>query len=60
MLRSKQMPIAGYKFTTALGVRGGQVDQQGVVSPANLTYFDVGITEYWRAIGPPYPTPAGL
>ncbi len=50
------MPIAGYKFTMPLRVRWAEVDRQGVVFNGQyLTYFDVGITEYWRAIGLPYP-----
>jgi YbgC/YbaW family acyl-CoA thioester hydrolase len=33
-----------------------EVDRAGVVFNANfLAYFDVAITEYWRAIGYPYP-----
>jgi acyl-CoA thioester hydrolase len=32
------------------------VDKQGVVFNGHyLTYFDVGVTEYYRAIGHPYP-----
>ena len=50
------MAISGFVFTTALRVRWAEVDQQGIVFNAHyLTYFDVGITEYWRAIGLPYP-----
>ncbi len=50
------MSIAGYKFTMPLRVRWAEVDRQGVVFNGHyLTYFDVGITEYWRAIGLPYP-----
>jgi acyl-CoA thioester hydrolase len=50
------MAIAGYKFTMPLRVRWAEVDRQGVVFNAHyLTYFDVAITEYWRAIGLPYP-----
>ncbi len=50
------MAIAGYKFTMPLRVRWAEVDRQGVVFNGQyLTYFDVGITEYWRAIGLPYP-----
>ena len=50
------MAIAGYKFTMPLRVRWAEVDRQGVVFNGHyLTYFDVGITEYWRAIGLPYP-----
>lgn len=50
------MAIHGYAFTMALRVRWAEVDQQGIVFNAHyLTYFDVAITEYWRAIGLPYP-----
>ncbi|HTT39721.1 MAG TPA: thioesterase family protein [Burkholderiales bacterium] len=39
-----------------LRVRWAEVDWQGIVFNAHyLTYFDVAITEYWRAIGYPYP-----
>jgi acyl-CoA thioester hydrolase len=45
-----------YKFSFPLRVRWAEVDRQGVVFNGNyLTYFDVGVTEYWRAIGYPYP-----
>ena len=37
-------------------VRYSEIDGQGVVFNAHyLTYFDVGMTEYLRAIGIPYP-----
>ena len=37
-------------------MRWAEVDRQGIVFNGHyLTYFDVGITEYWRAIGYPYP-----
>jgi len=37
-------------------VRWVEVDMQGVVFNGHyLTYFDVAVTEYWRAIGLPYP-----
>jgi acyl-CoA thioester hydrolase len=43
-------------FTLTLRVRWAEVDRQGIVFNAHyLTYFDVGIAEYWRAIGLPYP-----
>jgi acyl-CoA thioester hydrolase len=45
-----------YRFSHALRVRWAEVDRQGVVFNGHyLTYFDVGVTEYWRAIGYPYP-----
>lgn len=38
-----------------LRVRWSEVDMQGIVFNAHyLTYFDVGITEYWRRLGLPY------
>ncbi len=43
-------------FSAPLRVRWAEVDAQGIVFNGHyLTYFDVGITEYWRAIGLPYP-----
>lgn len=45
-----------YSFQFPLRVRWAEVDAQGIVFNGNyLTYFDVGITEYWRAVGLPYP-----
>lgn len=39
-----------------LRVRWAEVDGQGIVFNGHyLTYFDVAITEYWRALGCPYP-----
>jgi acyl-CoA thioester hydrolase len=39
-----------------LRVRWAEVDRQGIVFNGHyLTYFDVGITEYYRALGYPYP-----
>ena len=50
------MTTLGYTFSTPLRVRWSEVDRQGIVFNGHyLTYFDVGITEYWRAIGLPYP-----
>ena len=43
-------------FSFPLRVRWAEVDAQGIVFNAHyLAYFDVGITEYWRAIGLSYP-----
>ena len=37
-------------------MRWAETDLQGIVFNGHyLTYFDVAITEYWRAIGKPYP-----
>ncbi|GIK24731.1 MAG: hypothetical protein BroJett006_09770 [Betaproteobacteria bacterium] len=45
-----------YSFFHQLRVRWAEVDRQGIVFNGHyLTYFDVGITEYWRAIDLPYP-----
>lgn len=39
-----------------LRVRWAEVDRQGIVFNGHyLAYFDVGITEYYRALGYPYP-----
>ena len=38
-----------------LRVRWAEVDMQGIVFNAHyLMYFDVGMTEYWRALALPY------
>ena len=45
-----------FRFFHTLRVRWAEVDRQGIVFNGHyLTYFDVAITEYWRAIGVPYP-----
>lgn len=45
-----------FRFGTRLRVRWAEVDPQGVVFNGNyLTYFDVGMTEYFRELGYPYP-----
>ncbi len=45
-----------FGFRHSVRVRWAEVDRQGIVFNGHyLTYFDVGITEYWRAIGYPYP-----
>ena len=50
------MARGDFAFSHPLRVRWAEVDRQGIVFNAHyLTYFDVGITEYWRAIGCPYP-----
>jgi acyl-CoA thioester hydrolase len=50
------MPRADFTFAHALRVRWAEVDRQGIVFNGHyLTYFDVAIAEYWRAIGLPYP-----
>jgi acyl-CoA thioester hydrolase len=50
------MPRTEFAFSHSLRVRWAEVDRQGIVFNGHyLTYFDVGITEYWRALGYPYP-----
>ncbi len=45
-----------FRFAYRLRVRWAEVDRQGIVFNGHyLTYFDVGITEYYRALGLPYP-----
>ncbi len=48
--------FSAFRFRTPLRVRWAEVDAQSIVFNGHyLTYFDVGITEYWRAIGLPWP-----
>jgi acyl-CoA thioester hydrolase len=50
------MSDSEFRFRHSVRVRWAEVDRQGVVFNGHyLTFFDVGITEYWRAIGYPYP-----
>lgn len=50
------MPREDFRFALPLRVRWAEVDPQGVVFNGNyLTYFDVGMTEYFRTLGFPYP-----
>ncbi|HVY06881.1 MAG TPA: thioesterase family protein [Burkholderiales bacterium] len=45
-----------FRFIHRLRVRWAEVDRQGIVFNGHyLTYFDVGVTEYYRALGYPYP-----
>lgn len=45
-----------FRFFNRLRVRWAEVDRQGIVFNGHyLTYFDIGVTEYYRAIGLPYP-----
>ena len=45
-----------FTATHRLRVRWPEADLQGIVFNGHyLTYFDVAITEYWRALGLPYP-----
>jgi acyl-CoA thioester hydrolase len=50
------MAAADFPFSYRLRVRWAEVDKQGVVFNGHyLTYFDIGIFEYWRAAGVAYP-----
>ena len=50
------MARADFRFVNTLRVRWAEVDKQGIVFNGHyLTYFDVGVTEYYRTIGMPYP-----
>jgi acyl-CoA thioester hydrolase len=45
-----------FRLRERLRVRWAETDAQGIVFNGHyLTYFDVAITEYWRAVGLPYP-----
>lgn len=45
-----------FRFSHRLRVRWAEVDRQGIVFNGHyLMYFDIGVTEYYRAIGLPYP-----
>jgi acyl-CoA thioester hydrolase len=45
-----------FHFSHRLRVRWAEVDAQNIVFNGHyLTYFDVGMTEYLRAVGVPYP-----
>ena len=45
-----------FAFRHTLRVRWAEVDRQGIVFNGNyFLYFDVAITEYWRALGIDYP-----
>jgi acyl-CoA thioester hydrolase len=49
-------PLATFRLRHPLRVRWAEIDAQGIVFNGHyLTWFDIGITEYWRAIGLPYP-----
>lgn len=50
------MAKSDFSFFYPLRVRWAEVDRQGIVFNGHyLTYFDVAVTEYYRAIGLPYP-----
>jgi acyl-CoA thioester hydrolase len=51
------MNDGAYRLRERMRVRWSETDAQGIVFNGHyLTYFDVAITEYWRAVGLPYPT----
>lgn len=53
------MPKQDFAFFHRLRVRWAEVDRQDIVFNGHyLTYFDLAMTEYLRALGVPYP--AGL
>ena len=50
------MAFGDYRLRVPLRVRWAEADMQGVVFNGHyLTYCDVAVTEYWRAIGLKYP-----
>ena len=50
------MARGDFRFSHRLRVRWAEVDKQGIVFNGHyLTYFDIGVTEYYRDIGMPYP-----
>jgi acyl-CoA thioester hydrolase len=50
------MAATDFPFSHRLRVRWAEVDKQCVVFNGHyLTYFDIGIFEYWRAAGVAYP-----
>jgi acyl-CoA thioester hydrolase len=51
-----QSELSAFRLRHTLRVRWAEVDPQNIVFNGHyLSYFDIGITEYWRAIGLPYP-----
>ena len=55
-LNTIHMARSDFRFTCRLRVRWSEVDKQDIVFNGHyLTYFDVGVTEYYRTIGMPYP-----
>ena len=56
MTGSPAMNTHAFRLRERLRVRWSETDAQGIVFNGHyLTYFDVAITEYWRAVGMPYP-----
>lgn len=53
---TRTVPMEAFRLRENLRVRWAETDPQGIVFNGHyLTYFDVAITEYWRAVGLPYP-----
>ncbi len=53
---TNDMASSDFQFAHRMRVRWAEVDRQRIVFNGHyLMYFDVGITEYWRAAGVPYP-----
>ena len=50
------MAISDFNLIHPIRVRWSEIDSQNIVFNGHyLTYFDIAITEYWRAIGVNYP-----
>jgi len=50
------MARTDFRFAHRMRVRWAEVDKQGIVFNGHyLMFFDVAITEYYRALGYPYP-----
>ena len=55
------MQLSDFRFSHALRVRWAEADLQGIVFNGHyLTYADVGITEYFRAMGQAYDAETGV
>lgn len=53
---SKNLDLSLFNFKHSMRVRWAEVDAQQVVFNGHyLTYFDVAVTEYFRAVGITYP-----
>ena len=50
------MEITDFNLIYPIRVRWSEIDSQNIVFNGHyLNYFDIAITEYWRAVGVPYP-----
>jgi acyl-CoA thioester hydrolase len=53
---AKPTPRAAFTFAFSLRVRWSEVDRQGIVfNPNYFVYADIAFSEYFRALGFPYP-----